>query len=362
MSIYFAGSQFLSTVAKALTLWYGAHLIGARHADVRSAHRLPAVPRPVLLAAAAAVGGVRPVDPGPHLARPPRRAAGHAVVDARARRPGRSRPSGSATSPSKACASPTRRARPRRCAASTCTSPPASAWPSSAPPAPASRRSSSSSPASTTRPPGGCWSTATTCATSTCTPSAASSATCRRSRSCSPARSAPTSPTAGPRRPTSRSSGRPAPSAPTTSCASMPDGYLTPVAETGRSLSAGQRQLLCLARAQLVDPTHPHPRRGDVEPRPGHRGRGAAGDEPGVARGARRCSSPTACRRPATRRASSSSRRAASSRTAATTSWSPPAGATPSCGTPSTAPRRLPDGRSRSPASDASVRSPGCRR
>ena len=30
MSIYFAGSQFLSTVAKALVLWYGAHLIGDR--------------------------------------------------------------------------------------------------------------------------------------------------------------------------------------------------------------------------------------------------------------------------------------------------------------------------------------------
>ena len=28
MSLYFAGSQFLSTVAKALVLWYGAHLVG----------------------------------------------------------------------------------------------------------------------------------------------------------------------------------------------------------------------------------------------------------------------------------------------------------------------------------------------
>jgi ATP-binding cassette subfamily B protein len=34
----------------------------------------------------------------------------------------------------------------------------------------------------------------------------------------------------------------------------MPKGYYTPVSEAGRSLSAGQKQLLCLARAQIVDP------------------------------------------------------------------------------------------------------------
>jgi ATP-binding cassette, subfamily B, bacterial len=36
--------------------------------------------------------------------------------------------------------------------------------------------------------------------------------------------------------------------------ASLPGGYLHPVSERGRSMSAGQRQLIALARARLVDP------------------------------------------------------------------------------------------------------------
>ena len=84
--------------------------------------------------------------------------------------------------------------------------------------------------------------------------SATSSASSRRRRSCSPGRCATTSPTGGPRRPMPRWSTRPVPSGAHEMIAHHPDGYLTAVKERGRSLSSGERQLIALARARLVDP------------------------------------------------------------------------------------------------------------
>ena len=58
---------------------------------------------------------------------------------------------------------------------------------------------------------------------------------------------------------------------------SLPDGYDTVVDDEGGSVSAGEKQLLTIARAFLADPDDPHPRRGDQLGRHPHRGADPAG-------------------------------------------------------------------------------------
>ena len=75
-----------------------------------------------------------------------------------------------------------------------------------------------------------------------------------------------------------------------------PTASTTEVRERGSRLSAGERQLVSLARAALADPTHPRARRGDVEPRPRHRASGRSRRSNGSWKAARSSWSRTACR------------------------------------------------------------------
>ena len=89
---------------------------------------------------------------------------------------------------------------------------------------------------------------------STSARSGVSSATCRRRRSSSPGRSATTSPTAGPDASDAEVEAAARAVGAHDFIASLPGGYHHELSERGRSLSAGQRQLIALARAELVDP------------------------------------------------------------------------------------------------------------
>ena len=169
--------------------------------------------------------------------------------------------------------------------------------PSSAPPARARRRSCSSSRACTTSPPARCSSTAPTCATSTSPRCARAiavvdddpflfSATVAENIAYARADATREEIELAARRAQAHDF-----------IARLPDGYDTRVGERGLTLSGGQRQRVAIARALPGRSADPHPRRRDLVGRRLDR----AGDQAGAARGdgagARRSSSPTACRR-----------------------------------------------------------------
>ena len=153
--------------------------------------------------------------------------------------------------------------------------------PSSARPARARRRSPSSSRGSWTPPAGRCCSTAWTCATSP-SPSLRRrvvlvpqegflfDGTLAREHRVRPARRGRRRPR---RRTTTRGSARRIDALGLDGWVDeLADGLDTPVGQRGESLSAGERQLVALARAYLAERRPAGARRGDVGGRPGDRG------------------------------------------------------------------------------------------
>ena len=116
--------------------------------------------------------------------------------------------------------------------------------------------------------------------------------------------------------------------------ADLPGGYLHELLERGRSLSSGQRQLIALARAELVDPAILLLDEATSNLDLSTESRVAEAMQRVSANG-RRSSSPTACRRPDRPTGSSSSTTERSPRWAPTTSCAPSVGVMPPCGRPS---------------------------
>ena len=93
----------------------------------------------------------------------------------------------------------------------------------------------------------------------------AASASHRRTRSCSAGRSPTTSASAGPLRATTRWRRRHASPTRHAFIMRLPAGYRTEVWEGGVNLSAGERQLISIARGRARRAADPDPRRSNVE-------------------------------------------------------------------------------------------------
>ena len=200
-------------------------------------------------------------------------------------------------------------------------------------------------------------------------PARRTSAWCCRTRGCSAARSARTSPTATSTPPRSRSSRRPRPRTSTASCTRCPTATTPIIDDEGGTVSAGEKQLLTIARAFLADPTILilDEATSSVDTRTEvliQQAMAALRSQPHQLR-----DRPPAVDDPRRRHHPGDGARAASSSRATTTSCSPPAAPTPASTTPSSRhrPPRSPDPstqRPRKPRSTtwvaASRPAPGC--
>ena len=260
ISIYFPFVAFLSDLALAAVVYVGAHQVADGYDDARRADRVRALPRPAVRPDPAALPGLRRLSAGPRRIDPNRRSARHPQLD-RVHRSGAHGDAVPITGHLRGDVSLDHVDFRYAGASSDALSDVAPRHPGgfdgrAGRPHRRGQVDHGQAPRPVLRPdrrhgPGGRRRPAPLRPRAS---TAAGSAWSRRRRTCSPATWRATSPTAARRRAARRSRPRPARSARWTTIAALPLGMRQPIGERGQGLSAGQRQLVALARAELVDP------------------------------------------------------------------------------------------------------------